>query len=98
MQIASWLLVLRAVREGDMRLHEAADPKYRLAPPETQMFDPLEDGLPQRLITLIDDAEKLYARIARLDGNLFEDAVAETPSGGAAAQLRTLEAVFGGAR
>ena len=32
MQIASWLLVQRAVREGDMTPEAAADPRYRMAP------------------------------------------------------------------
>ena len=75
MQIASWLLVLRAVREGEMTLEEAKDDKYRLN--EKSADNPSElagDGLPPRLIELIEDSGQLYARISRLDDGLFRDA------------------------
>ena len=47
MQIASWLLVLRALREGDMTLPEASDDKYRLSVREPVSADMLSGDLPK---------------------------------------------------
>ena len=71
MQIASWLLVLRAVREGEMALAEAAEPKYRLETPAGASEDYEFAGLPQQLLLLIENSRQLYSRIARLDGDIF---------------------------
>lgn len=95
MQIASWLLVLRAVREGEMALNEAADAKYRIdADPESHR-DYLAEGLPEHLVLLIDNARQLFARIRRLDTNLFGDEAADNESD-AAGQQRALLKAFGG--
>src|SRR3990167_8068920 len=53
MQIASWLLVLRAVREGDMAVNEAAESKYRLSSRESASADLLSGELPNKLLVLI---------------------------------------------
>ena len=95
MQIASWLLVLRAVREGDMQALEAREEKYRLKPREEPIGDLLEEGLPPRLIELIESAGQLYTRIARLDGELFTEARSEVTGRDAAAQQRALAEAFG---
>ena len=71
MQIASWLLVLRAVREGDMSIAEATEEKYRLAPKERPLEEALDGELPRVLINLIDSTNTLHDRIARLDTELF---------------------------
>lgn len=68
MQIASWLLVQRALRDGDMTLEEASDPQYELSRIE---FDPGNNNvdeqlLPQRLTHLIHAGKQLFERIARL--------------------------------
>lgn len=98
MQIASWLLVMRAVREGDMTQEEARDPKYRLKPRESFIGDMLEAGLPPALIRLSEDSLKLYARIARIDDDLFTNARADTRERDAAAQQRALLDAFGSRR
>ncbi len=95
MQIASWLLVLRAVREGDMKLAEAADEKYRLKSREEPIGDLLEEGLPQALIGLTDSAAQLYSRIARLDAELFTEERSDVSERDAAAQQRALAEAFG---
>lgn len=95
MQIASWLLVLRAVREGDMSLGEAGDDKYRLKPREDAIGDLLAEGLPPELIGLTESASQLYTRIERLDGELFLAKSTETSPHDAAAQQRQLAEAFG---
>jgi len=95
MQIASWLLVLRAVREGDMKLSEASDDKYRITPREEPIGDMLEEGLPPQLITLTESAAQLFGRIARLDAELFTDERSDVTERDAAAQQRALMEAFG---
>ena len=98
MQIASWLLVLRAVREGDMTLQEAADPKYRLTKAENNAEQAVVEGLPSNLVQLIELSDQLFSRIFRLDTDLFisparDDAAA--PRTDAAGQQRALLQAFG---
>lgn len=95
MQIASWLLVLRAVREGEMAVAEAQDSKYRVdVRDDGPTYDP-SDGLPERLICLIEDAQQLYARIARLDAELFVAREGGERQSDAAGQQRALMRAFG---
>lgn len=95
MQIASWLLVLRAVREEEMALSEASEAKYRLTPSEASSVQFKSDGLPEKLIGLIDSAGQLYSRIARLDGELFSGSQETDVKNDAAAQQRALLKAFG---
>jgi regulator of CtrA degradation len=94
MQIASWLLVMRAVREGEMGVEEATDDKYRLKPKEPQLGDLREEGLPETLIRLVSDTAQLYSRIARLDRELFAVQRAAESKQDAAAQQRALLDAF----
>ncbi len=95
MQIASWLLVLRAVREGEMGLGEASDKKYRITPSEASKVSFSDEGLPERLVALIDSAQQLYDRIARLDDELFSARPQSDEKNDAAAQQRALFRAFG---
>lgn len=95
MQIASWLLVLRAVREGEMGLMEASESKYRLSPTVASSVSFKSDGLPDKLVALIDAAHQLYSRISRLDGELFAGRQEDTDKNDAAAQQRALFKAFG---
>lgn len=95
MQIASWLLVLRALREGDMSIRDASADKYRLGKREALSADMLSGELPKKLLTLIDEAGQLYDRILRLDADLFRAPAAPTQSRDAAAQQRALMEAFG---
>ncbi len=94
MQIASWLLVLRAVREGEMAVHEAADAKYRInsdAEPNSSFEG---EGLPDRLVSLVGDTRQLYDRIARLDVGLFAKPEEASAPSDAVAQQRALLKAF----
>jgi regulator of CtrA degradation len=95
MQIASWLLVMRAVREREMGLSEARDDKYRLKPRERAIGELREEGLPEKLVDLAEASAQLYARIARIDAELFAPALAQRPQSDAVAQQRALFEAFG---
>jgi regulator of CtrA degradation len=95
MQIASWLLVLRALREGDMSIKDASADKYRLGRREPQAADMLSGELPKKLLTLIEEASQLYDRILRLDTDLFRAPPQQIKTQDAAAQQRALMDAFG---
>ena len=95
MQIASWLLVLRAVREDEMTVGEASDKKYRLDRMEMQMDEGVDCVLPDRLRELIIDARMLYDRIQRLDVDLFCVQASAEPAADAISQQRALQRAFG---
>lgn len=95
MQIASWLLVLRAVREDEMSLIEASEPKYRLESTTTSNNDYEFAGLPDKLMLLIENTRQLYSRISRLDADIFAPKQ-EQEQGDVALQHRALLEAFGG--
>ncbi len=76
MQIASWLLVQRAVSEGELSLSEAAEEKTRVRLSTTE---PNESGavliaeLPLSLQALIAQSKRLHARIVHLDRLISDD-------------------------
>ena len=74
MQIASWLLVQRAVREGDMEPKEACDDKYRLAEVAAKSAQDTLTIMPTGLLSLLDRANRLYERVAHLDRRMFIEA------------------------
>src|SRR5512143_1534301 len=76
MQVASWLLVQRAVREGDMAPEAACEERYRLSPEGSCVQDG-EDGLPVELIDLVVRAERLFERVRHLDRRMYVEAPAE---------------------
>ena len=96
MQIASWLLVLRAVREGEMALSEAGDQKYRVEHKDESYGSLQAEGMPDRLIGLVDAAQQLFSRISRLDADLFSASAAEPNESDAVGQQRALLEAFGG--
>ena len=96
MQVASWLLVRKAVHEGEMTVEEANSEKYRLATKEIARqprFDGAE-ALPERLQELIERSERLYARVERLDTRLRAAGPAIAQHHPLADQLRRVEAFF----
>jgi len=104
MQVASWLLVQRALKEGDMSLTEARAEKYRLVP-EIQSegdlsFSDVADqayGLPSRLLDLSARSKSIYERIMRLDRSLYGTIAAQTGNT-VADQIQRLEIAFGRAQ
>ena len=101
MQVASWLLVQRALKEGEMSTAEARQEKYRLvseakADGELSFSRLANDAssLPALLVDLIARSEQLYERIVRLDRSLYGSIAAQ--SGNTVAdQITRLEAAFG---
>jgi regulator of CtrA degradation len=75
MQAASWLLIQRAVHDGEMRAEDAAGERYRLGSKEICLGgrDEGSDTLPKTLQDLLKRSDNLYRRIARLDDILFGD-------------------------
>jgi regulator of CtrA degradation len=73
MQAASWLLIQRAVHDGEMRAEDAAGDRYRLGSKEICFGGRGEqvEILPDTLRDLLVRSDNLYRRIARLDEVLF---------------------------
>jgi regulator of CtrA degradation len=98
MQVASWLLVQRAVREGDMEPSAACDVRYRLAR-ETLSPRADTDGqgvLPLGLADLLDRSERLYERVMHLDRRMYVDAGETEQPHPVLSQMEKLQAAFGG--
>jgi regulator of CtrA degradation len=97
MQAASWLLIQRAVREGEIRAEDAASDRYRLGSKEICFGGLGEnlDVLPRTLRDLLDRSEQLYRRIARLEEALLQGVAPARPA--VQAQFDRLQQTFGGA-
>lgn len=93
MQAVSWLLVQRAVHEGDMEPELASSDRYRLGSKEICFADRPDgaDELPAMLQDLLTRSDQLYRRIARLDDVLFRKDGAPQ---GARAHIDRLTKVF----
>lgn len=78
MQVASWLLVQRAVREGEMDPALACDARYRLSR-EAMAAAPSEADerasacLPIGLTDLLSRSARLYERVMHLDRRMYLD-------------------------
>ena len=97
MQAASWLLVQRAVHDGDMEADAArAATAIGWAPRKSAWARRRRrrDLLPERCSDLLVRSDNLYRRIARLDDVLFGDG-ASGAAPARAAQLDRLEQAFG---
>lgn len=95
MQVASWLLVQRAVREGDMAAEAACEARYRLS--EGAAAEARGEGdLPRELIALTGRAERLYERVRHLDRRMYVEAPAEEEPHPVLSQLDRLKQAFGG--
>lgn len=99
MQVASWLLVQRALKEKEMTSVEACQEKYRLVPEEAQDPETIKSvakyatALPKTLMELLDKSETLYERIVRLDRSLY-GSIAAQKGNTVADQISRLEAAF----
>jgi regulator of CtrA degradation len=97
MQIASWLLLQRAVNEGELTSDQAKSEKTKV---KLSAYDaPHEDTLsvlPFRLRALIDQSRYLHERVVRLDALLYEKAAKADEAGNPVErQLGLLKAAFG---
>lgn len=74
MQAASWLVVQRAVKEGDMSVDEAMEARFRLEESSINAFAARQNSeLPTELIRLVDQARDLFDRLHRLDEIIFDE-------------------------
>jgi len=97
MQLASWLLLHRAVKEGEMSLAQANKEKAKVKLSSVRPSD--EDAvklLPGKLQELIDRSTKLEAKVRRLDATIHAAPAAATPVNGnpVERQMGLLKAAF----
>ena len=98
MQVASWLLVQRAVREGDMAPASACEDRYRLNADDIGRHDDPNGvaELPRGLTGLADRAERLYERVRHLDRRMYLESQTAEPANPVLGQLDRLKNAFGG--
>ena len=94
MQVASWLLVQRAVREGEMDPVRACEARYRVGGERIAAETPPE-GLPSGLRGLLARSETLYERVLHLDRRMYLDPGEEERPHPVLSQLQKLQAAFG---
>ena len=98
MQVASWLLVQRAVREGDMAPNAACEDRYRLSAEDVCRAHGaagIED-LPSELLVLLDRSERLYERVRHLDRRMYVEIGDHGASRPVQDQMDRLKHAFGG--
>ncbi len=98
MQIASWLLLQRAVNEGEMSADEASADKRRTRSAWQAVPSPALDSaqLPAALLALIDASLALQNRIQRLDTMICEPAQPSLAPSALDAQRALLQQAFPG--
>ena len=98
MQLASWLLLHRAVKEGEMSLAQANKEKSKVKLSAADFHDPHNmELLPAALRELIERSHKLQGKVRRLDSTIHnhtpaDQVVAVNP---VERQLGLLKAAFG---
>jgi regulator of CtrA degradation len=99
MQLASWLLLQRAVNEGEISRENARSEKEKVkfSATPSDRGGPGYEQLPTTLRAFIDKGDRLFERVMQLDtlekGNLPE--INGTTANGIADQLARLKAAFG---
>ena len=94
MQLASWLLLHRAVNEGEMSVAQARKERNKVKLGDETHIEILSDALPEQLRTLIDRSKTLQKRIMRLDATIHAP-IPSTPVGNPfESQLVILRAAF----
>lgn len=92
MQAASWLVMQKAVRDGDMRSEDAMQPKYRISREDPALDASAQRGrgLPDIFLDLVERSENLFERICRLDAAIYGGGVMDSssPVGEQLAQLQ----------
>jgi len=98
MQLASWLLLHRAVKEGEMSLAQAGKEKSKVKLSTADSYDTDNIALvPATLRELIERSQKLYAKVRRLDATIYCQVPAErlATANPVERQLGLLKAAFG---
>jgi regulator of CtrA degradation len=96
MQIASWLLVQRAVAEGEITPAQAAREKERvkLVPQERGLPDQQFGELPEPIRDLIGQSLRLHARIMHLDGLMNSNPASRVVRSPVSQQQHLLRSMF----
>jgi regulator of CtrA degradation len=100
MQLASWLLLQRAVNEGELTAENARaeKEKVKFSATPAERGGPGFDGLPERLRDYVAQGDRLFERVLQFD-KLERGGVAETNAisteGSIGDQLARLRAAFG---
>lgn len=95
MQLASWLLLHRAVREGDMTAERAREEKRKIRMDAPADAPPGREQLPEAFQALLWRSLRLQKRVERIDAALLEASVPEPDSNPVSQQLRELAAALG---
>lgn len=96
MQVASWLLVQRAVAEGEITSIQAKRERDRvkLAQQDRSVPDNQFDELPEAIRDLIAQSLRIHARIVHLDGLMSGDAASPPARSPVSQQQRLLRSMF----
>jgi regulator of CtrA degradation len=99
MQLASWLLLQRAVNEGELTAENARaeKEKVKFSATPSERGGPGFSGLPERLRDYIGKGDRLFERVVQFD-KLERGGIAEMPvetAGSVTDQLSRLKAAFG---
>ena len=100
MQLASWLLLQRAVNEGELTAENARveKEKVKFSVTPTERGGPGFSALPDRLRDYISQGDRLFDRVQqfdKLERGGIADASAPTAEGSIGDQLARLKAAFG---
>jgi regulator of CtrA degradation len=98
MQLASWLLLHRAVKEGEMSLAQADKEKTKVKLSAADTHDPNNvELLPETLRALIERSQKLQMKVRRLDSTIHNRVAADhvQSMNPVERQLGLLKAAFG---
>lgn len=95
MQLASWLLLHRAVNEGEMSLAQASREKAKV---KLAAGDPRDETtlalLPAALRELIERSVRLHERVRRLDATIHSGKVEKAGANPVEDQMQRLKAAF----
>lgn len=81
MHVVSWLLVRKAIQAGELTDSDGQQPERRLGRSADSSEDMLRLAkLPPRARRIIDASQDLYNRVQRLDQQLGQPAVVESPA------------------
>ena len=101
MQLASWLLLQRAIGAGEMTQDDARREKHRISLSDIGRGNPLNgaEQLPQGLLDLVDRSLHLHQRVQKLDVmvNMQAKSVGQQPSH-VDSHLDRIASVFNAAR
>ena len=95
MQLASWLLLHRAVNEGEMSLAQAGREKKKVKlVPSATIEEATLRMLPTRLRDLIEQSSRLLDKVRRLDATIYAQPAAEACPSPVRHQITQLRAAF----